>query len=171
MDLAEFRRLLAEEGLQRHDEADDQHQAVADDGRGEKGERPGIEMPERGVDLLLGEEAEAGRQAAHGKGAGEGGEKGDRQGAGETAEAVHVARARFVVDDAGDHEEAALEHGVGHQVEHRRGDGLLGAEAGQHHHQAERRHGRVGEHQLEVGLPDRQHGAEDERRARRRPAG
>ena len=78
---------------------------------------------------------------------------------------VDVARAGLVVDQSGDHEQRALEQRMGDQIEHRRLDRLVRAEAGQHDQQPERADGRVGKHQLEVGLAQRQHGSDDQRRA------
>ena len=64
-----------------------------------------------------------------------------------------------VGDRAGAEEQAGLEHGVGEEVEQGRGPG---ADAEGHGHVPELRHGRVGEHLLDVVLHERQPGAADD---------
>ena len=162
-----FRRLhmRAEEGLQRDGEADHQHQAVADDGDQCEEHGAQVAVGERIVDLLLGEEAEEERQAAHGECGQKRCAEGDRHDGTEAAELRHLAGAGFMVDEARHHEERALEERMGHEIEHRRFDGMRRAEAGQHDEQAERGHGRIGEHQLQVGLADGQKRAGDQRHA------
>ncbi len=107
------------------------------------------------VDQLLADEAEERREAAHG----EGGERdhggGQRHGAGEARHRRVVARAGALLDHADGEEQAGLVEGVDEQEGHGRDDGAGGADAEQHHHQAEAHHRGVGEHQLEVGLPHR----------------
>ncbi len=63
-----------------------------------------------------------------------------------------------VTDRACHEEQRTLEEGVGEDVEHRGGPG---ADAESHHHVAELRHGRVGEHLLDVVLHERQGGGND----------
>ncbi len=153
----------AEEGLQRDREGDGEHHGVADHGGEREGDRPEAAAFERRIDLLLGEETEERRQAAHRQRRQKGGGEGDRHRPRQAAEAGDVARAGLVVDQARDHEERALEQRMGHQVEGGGGGGMLRAEAGQHDEQAERGDGGIGEHQLQVGLADRQHPADEQR--------
>ena len=162
-----FRRVAMgpQERLQRDGEADGEHQRIADDRDDEEEDRPAVGKAEGGIDLLLGEEAEKRRQPAHRDRRHQCRGEGHRHRGPQAAEPADVARPGLVVDRAGDHEQRALEHRMRDQVEHRRLDRLLRAEAGEHHQKAQRGDRRVGEHQLEVGLADRQQCAGQKRRA------
>lgn len=69
-----------------------------------------------------------------------------------------------MIDDAGHHEQRPLEQGMRHQVKHCGFDGVGQAEARQHDQKTERRHGRIGQHHLQVRLAHCQGGSGDERR-------
>ena len=106
-----FRRggRLAHERLQRHGEGDGKHQRIARDGQNGKEDRTRIRRRQRGIDLLLGEEAEEGRQPAHRDGGGKRNGKGQRHGGAQAAETGDVARSGLVVDDPRHHEQRTLE--------------------------------------------------------------
>ena len=160
----------ADEGLQPDHEGNGEHQRVAGDRNQSQKHRPGFADGKPCIDFLLGKKAEEQRQPAHRqRGQQTGGER-HRHGAAKSAEPRDVARAGLVVDQPRHHEQRALEHGMRDEIEHRRLDRPLRAEAGQHHQQPERADGRVGEHQLEVGLPDRQQRPDDAASRRRTAA-
>ncbi len=118
---------------------------------------------------LLGQEAVQRRHPGH-RGPGHQGERGgDRHPLREPAQAPDVARAGFVVDDAGDHEQRGLEARVVEDVEHRRQRRHRRAEAQQHRHQPQVADGRIRQHRLQVVLEQRdqrarQHGHQSGRR-------
>ncbi len=143
---------LAEKGFQRHCKGDGKHQPVAENGNAGEQHGTRIAMRERIINLFLGKKTKEGRQAGHGNRGRQRRRKGDGHGSSQAAKLCHVACAGLMVDDTGDHEQCALEQGMRHQIEHRRLDGMVGAETRQHDQQAERRHRGIGEHQLKIGL-------------------
>ena len=88
--------------------------------------RPSRRRAERGVDLLLGEEAEERRQPAHReRRRASAAAKVSGMARAQAAEPVTSRDARLVVDDAGDHEQRALEQRMRDQIEHRRLDRVV----------------------------------------------
>ena len=68
-----------------------------------------------------------------------------------------------MVDRTCHHEERALEQCMRDEIERRAFQRMRRAEAGQHHQQPERGNGRIGEHQLEIGLTQPDHSAGQQR--------
>ncbi|TWG99280.1 hypothetical protein L598_001500000030 [Mesorhizobium sp. J18] len=161
-----FRRLdfRPEERLQGDGEAEREHQCVADDGDERQQRRPAAAQAKAGIDLFLGEEAEEWRQPAHRRGGEDRCGECDRHRLAQPAHHADVAAPGLMVDQAGDHEERALEHGMGDQVEHRRLDRDFRAESGQHDQEAQRGDRGIGKHQLEIGLADAEQRADEKRR-------
>ncbi len=131
------------------DQAEDQHQPVG---------AAVLALGGPGQDLVLGPEPGEGRQGDQGgHGQGEGPERAGHV----LAQPAHLPHVEGVVggqaDRAGAQEQAALEEGVGEQVEHAT---RPGADAQAHDHVAELGDGRVGQHPLDVGLHEGQRGPE-----------
>ena len=146
-------------------EGDRKHQGVARDRHDRQQRPPKFAVGERGVDFLLGQKAEEQRQSSHRERRQQAGGKSHRHGSSEPAQAADIARTGFVVDQPGNHEQRTLEHRMRDQVEHRRFDRLVGPETGQHHEQPQRAHRCIGEHQFQIGLPDRKHCSHDKGRS------
>jgi hypothetical protein len=116
-----------------------------------------------GEEHLLGDEAIEQRHAGH-RGRRHHGERGrDRHGTEQAAEPPDIARAGFVIDDAGRHEERGLEGRVIDDVEDRRDHAERAAEPEQKGDEPEMADGGIGEEALQVLLEERHEGADEQR--------
>ena len=163
-------RQVLRSGAEEHvaDEAqrigDREHAGQGDDvGKRLIHERVVVDLDGLGEEHLLGEEAVEQRNAGHRGGGDHGQGRRDRHEAPEAAQATDVARAAFVIDDAGGHEQRRLEGRVVHDVEDRGDLPERGIQPGQKRDQPEVADGRIGEQPLEVLLEDGEERAEDER--------
>ena len=119
-------RQIGRSGAEEHvaDEAqrigDREHAGQGDDvGQRLIHERVVVDLDRLGEEHLLGQKAVEQRNAGHGSGGDHGQGRRDRHEPPQAAQATNVARAGFVVDDAGGHEQRRLEGRVVHDVEDR----------------------------------------------------
>ena len=122
---------------------------------------PVARMKQRVVGRVLADESECQRHPGHRERGGAAGKRGHRHRSAQARERRNIARARFVVDHAGDQEQRALVAGVRDQIDKRRDDGLARAHPEQHRQDAEGTQRRVGEDALQVGLLHGAVGADD----------
>ena len=127
-------------------------------GHDEDDARPHAKLPEVAhavVELLFGDEAEEQRHTRHRSGGEHGRDSGDGHAVTKSAEFGHVARARLVLDRAGDEKERTLVARVRQQVGQAGDDGLARADAEQQHQHAQRADRGVREHPLEIRFQHR----------------
>ena len=129
----------------------------------------GVQVDGGGKEHFLGQEAVEQRHPGHGRTGHEGQRPGDRHVADQPREPADVARAAFVVDNAGRHEERGLEGGVVDDVKDGRHRRRGTVHAQQQRDQPQVADGRIGQQPLQVGL---KHGQErpEEQRGSARPA-
>ena len=121
-----------------------------------------------GKEHLLRQKSIQQRHARH-RGGGHGcHRRGDRHRRAQAAQASHIPRAGFVIDDARRHEQRRLEGRVIHHVENGRHQCQLAVHAEQQRDEPEVADGRVREHSFHVALKDRRERAEQQRCAGRR---
>ena len=149
------------EGTQAGDGSDTDRGRSGHDERGGDDDRRLVGREARLQPQLLGREADDGRDAGHRECAECRCDGGDGHDAHQAAEAVELASAHLVVDDAGHEEEPGLVERVRQQQRHGRHERRVRSQAQQQHHRAQRSHRRVGQHQLQVVLAQRQDVADE----------
>ncbi len=149
------------------------HDAGRDTERFPKDSRA-VGVEEGFVEVFFAHEAEEERQPGHGERGDQCGRCGEGHGTTQPAKMIGIARAGFVVDRAGGHEERGFVERVGQQVGQRRFDRQLRADTEQHGQRAEHRDRGVSEDFFEVVLTEGQedtghHGQRPDRRDDRHP--
>ena len=125
-------------------------------------ERIVVDLDGFGEEHLLGQKAVQQRHARHRGGGDHRQRRRDRHEPPQAAEATNVARAGFVVDDAGRHEQRRLERRMVHDVEDRGDLPERRVETDQQRDQSEMADRRIGEQPFQVLLENRDERAEDE---------
>ena len=162
-----------------HERAPPEAQRVGHRQRGAGDERGGEDHPRQRQDAgavpadqvgqaleagLLGDEAERRRHGGHRRAGQQRGAGDDGHAAPHAVQPTQVARAGAVVDDADDEEQRRLEERVPDQERQPAERGGPGADAAEHHEEAELADGPVREQDLDVVLPQRAPAADDHRR-------
>ena len=128
----------------------------------QEGTQPDSGVPaKRGVERLLGLEAEGRPYARQGQRGQNAHDERDRHLLPQPAQLADVPRVGGVLHDPRHQEQRPLVHGVG---EHLQGVLPSRAQAVEHGDQTQRGHGGLGQDPLEVGVQERLHGAQEERR-------